>query len=130
MNFDVPYEDMVREARLDSSSGRRLSSGRGSSMALASGPSVPPPLALVYASSSYGSSFWSFCTSSSSNRIESSHASYVSNPYDRSGQFSPPTVAGPSAFAPPVFLAGPSTVLEAEDAVSLQEGGRSHIASR
>ncbi|MQL85061.1 hypothetical protein Taro_017576 [Colocasia esculenta] len=70
MNFDVPYEDMVRGARSGSSSERRLSSGRGSSTAS------------VYASSSYGSSFWSFTASSSSSRIESSHASYVSYPCD------------------------------------------------
>ncbi|MQM10130.1 hypothetical protein Taro_043017, partial [Colocasia esculenta] len=60
MNCDVPYEDMERGARSGSSSGRRLSSGRGSFMASASGPSVPPPLASdmlgsVYASSSYSS---------------------------------------------------------------------------
>ncbi|MQL82407.1 hypothetical protein Taro_014880, partial [Colocasia esculenta] len=35
---------------------------------------------------------------------------------------SPPTVAGPSVSAPPAFLASASTVPEAEDAVSLQEG--------
>ncbi|MQM03715.1 hypothetical protein Taro_036500 [Colocasia esculenta] len=45
MNFDVPYEDMVRGARSGSSSGRRLSSGRGSSTTSVFGPSVPPPLA-------------------------------------------------------------------------------------
>ncbi|MQM02986.1 hypothetical protein Taro_035754 [Colocasia esculenta] len=45
MIFDVPYEDMVHGARSGSSSGRRLSSGRGSFAASASGPSVPPPLA-------------------------------------------------------------------------------------
>ncbi|MQL70191.1 hypothetical protein Taro_002547, partial [Colocasia esculenta] len=44
MNFDVPYEDMVRGARSGSSSGRRLGS--------------------VYASSSYGSRTEYFCTSS------------------------------------------------------------------
>ncbi|MQL89278.1 hypothetical protein Taro_021852 [Colocasia esculenta] len=66
MNFDVPYEDMVRGARSGSSFGRRLSSGRGSSTA--SGM-----LGSVYASSSYGS------------RIVSSHASYVSYPHDRLG---------------------------------------------
>ncbi|MQL97861.1 hypothetical protein Taro_030560 [Colocasia esculenta] len=43
MNFDVPYEDMVRGARSGSSSGRRVSSRSGSSAA--SGPFVPPPLA-------------------------------------------------------------------------------------
>ncbi|MQL71002.1 hypothetical protein Taro_003328 [Colocasia esculenta] len=36
---------------------------------------------------------------------------------------SPPTVAGPSVSAPPAFLAGVCMVPEAEDAVSLQEGG-------
>ncbi|MQM00330.1 hypothetical protein Taro_033068 [Colocasia esculenta] len=48
-----------------------------------------------------------------------------------SGQFtpSPPTVAGPSVSAPPAFLAGASTVPEAEDAVSLQEGGGSFFDS-
>ncbi|MQM13824.1 hypothetical protein Taro_046748 [Colocasia esculenta] len=77
MNFDVLYEDMVRGARSGSSSGRRLSSGRGSSTASFSGPSVPPPTASVI--------FWSFCASSSGSRIESSNASYVSYPYDRLG---------------------------------------------
>ncbi|MQM06032.1 hypothetical protein Taro_038851, partial [Colocasia esculenta] len=42
-----------------------------------------------------------------------------------SSQFtsSSPTVAGPSVFTPPAFLAGASTMLEAEDAVSLQKMG-------
>ncbi|MQL94326.1 hypothetical protein Taro_026981 [Colocasia esculenta] len=70
MNFDVPYEDMVRGARSSSSFRRRLSSGRGSFAASASGPSsVPPPLATgmlgsVYASSSYDSRLGSVYTSS------------------------------------------------------------------
>ncbi|MQL91851.1 hypothetical protein Taro_024467 [Colocasia esculenta] len=59
MNFDVPYEDMVCGARSGSSSGRRMSSGRGSSVA-------PDMLGLVYVSSTYGSNFWSFFYASSS----------------------------------------------------------------
>ncbi|MQL94943.1 hypothetical protein Taro_027610 [Colocasia esculenta] len=43
MNFDVPYEDRVHGARSGSSSGRRLSSGRGSSAASGSGQFTPPP---------------------------------------------------------------------------------------
>ncbi|MQL89253.1 hypothetical protein Taro_021821 [Colocasia esculenta] len=93
MNFDVPYEDMVRAARLGSNSGRRLSSGRGSSTTSTYGPSTPPPLEA------------------------------------RSSPPIPPTfptrTIGPSESAPPIFLVGTSTVLEAEDAVSLQEGGGS-----
>ncbi|MQM14247.1 hypothetical protein Taro_047177 [Colocasia esculenta] len=48
-----------------------------------------------------------------------------------SGEFtpSPPTVAGLSVSAPPAFLAGAPTVPEAEDAVSLQEGGGSFYES-
>ncbi|MQL96530.1 hypothetical protein Taro_029205 [Colocasia esculenta] len=50
INFDVPYEDMVHGARSGSSSGRRMSRGRGSSAASASGPSsVPPPLVVEWA---------------------------------------------------------------------------------
>ncbi|MQL87559.1 hypothetical protein Taro_020100 [Colocasia esculenta] len=79
MNFDVPYEDMVRGARSGSSSRRRLSSGRGSSAALGSSPPTPPT-------------------------------------------FSTPATRL-SASAPPIFLAGASTMPEAEDVVSLQEGG-------
>ncbi|MQL69006.1 hypothetical protein Taro_001327, partial [Colocasia esculenta] len=43
------------------------------------------------------------------------------------GQFtpSPPTIAGLSVSAPPGFLASASTVPEAKDAISLQEGGGS-----
>ncbi|MQM08372.1 hypothetical protein Taro_041225 [Colocasia esculenta] len=46
MNFDVPYEDIVCGARSGSSSGRRLSSRRDSSVASALDPSVPSPLAV------------------------------------------------------------------------------------
>ncbi|MQL96190.1 hypothetical protein Taro_028864 [Colocasia esculenta] len=47
------------------------------------------------------------------------------------GEFthSPPTVVGPSVSTPPAFLAGASTVPEAEDAVSLHEGGGSFYES-
>ncbi|MQM11410.1 hypothetical protein Taro_044319 [Colocasia esculenta] len=95
---------MVRGARSGSSSGRRLSSGRGSSTASASGPFVPPPLAAVL----------------------SSHASYASYPCDRLGSIYASSFYGrPSASAPPVFLAGASTMPEVEDDVNLQEGGGS-----
>ncbi|MQL85289.1 hypothetical protein Taro_017803 [Colocasia esculenta] len=48
-----------------------------------------------------------------------------------SGQFTPPPprVPRPSVSAPPAFLAGASTVPEAEDAVSLEEGGGSFYES-
>ncbi|MQM13572.1 hypothetical protein Taro_046497 [Colocasia esculenta] len=85
-----------------------MSSGRGFSAASASGPSVPPPLTAASGPSS------------------------VPPPLAAgSGQFtpSPPTVAGPSVSAPPTFLADASTVPEAEDAVSLQEGGGSFYDS-
>ncbi|MQL95239.1 hypothetical protein Taro_027907 [Colocasia esculenta] len=85
MNFDVPYEDMVRGARSGSNSGRRMSSGRASGHF-----TVPPPLAAG------------------------------------SDQFTPPppTVAGSGQFMPPPpTVVGASTVPEAEDVVSLQEGG-------
>ncbi|MQL99950.1 hypothetical protein Taro_032680 [Colocasia esculenta] len=76
MNVDVPYEDMVRGARSDSSSGRRLSSGRGSSTASASGPFVPPPL-------TSGSGQFTPPPPTVASMIEFFHASYVSYPYDR-----------------------------------------------
>ncbi|MQL82662.1 hypothetical protein Taro_015129, partial [Colocasia esculenta] len=47
MNFDVPYEDMVRGARSGSNSRWRLSSGRGSSAASGSGQFTPPPPTIV-----------------------------------------------------------------------------------
>ncbi|MQL74787.1 hypothetical protein Taro_007150 [Colocasia esculenta] len=114
MNCYVSHEDMVRGARSGSSSRRRLSNGRGSSMASTSSPSVPPPLALA-----------------------SDHS--VPPPLAAgSGQFTPPPTVGasgpsvppplavgPSASAPLVFLASASTVPEADDAVNLQEGGGS-----
>ncbi|MQM18322.1 hypothetical protein Taro_051312 [Colocasia esculenta] len=99
MKFDVPYEDMVRGARSGSSYGRRLSSGRGSSTASASGPSVPPLLASAFDPSA---------------------------PPPLAVGSSPPTpptfptpMTGPSASTPPVVLAGATMVPEAEDAVSL-----------
>ncbi|MQM16265.1 hypothetical protein Taro_049219 [Colocasia esculenta] len=103
---------MVRGARSGSSSGRRMSSERGSSTTS------------VYTSSSYSSSFWSFFCASSRSRLGSV---YTSSSYS-SRYFTPPppTVPGPSVSAPLAFLAGASTVPEVEDAVStLQEGGGS-----
>ncbi|MQM21696.1 hypothetical protein Taro_054740 [Colocasia esculenta] len=51
---NVEGTNMLCRARSGSSSGRRMSSGRGFSVASASGLSfVPPPLAVVYTSSSY-----------------------------------------------------------------------------
>ncbi|MQL77755.1 hypothetical protein Taro_010178 [Colocasia esculenta] len=83
MNFDVPYEDMVRGARSGSSSGRRLSSGRGSSAASASGPSsVPPPLTagqFMPPLPTVAASF--FCVSSSGSRLG---LVYTSSSYSRS----------------------------------------------
>ncbi|MQL88470.1 hypothetical protein Taro_021031 [Colocasia esculenta] len=68
----------------------------------------------VYTSSSYSSSFWAFfCASSSGSRLGSVYTS--SSSYN----------SRPSVSAPPAFLAGASTVSEAEDAVSLLEGGDS-----
>ncbi|MQM00310.1 hypothetical protein Taro_033042 [Colocasia esculenta] len=92
MNFDVPYEDMVRGARSGSSSGRRLSNG---------GVPLRPQLLVFLCLLLWQQARVSL----------------------RSGQFTPPppTVVGPSAFAPSVFLAGALTVPEAEDVVNLQE---------
>ncbi|MQM13181.1 hypothetical protein Taro_046103 [Colocasia esculenta] len=114
--------DMVRGARTRSSFGRRRSRGRGLFAASAFGSSsVPPPLAA-------GSGEFT----PPPPRVAATGPSSVPPPLAvGSGQStpSPPTVAGPSAFAPPAFLAGASTVLEAEDAVSLQEGGGSFYYS-
>ncbi|MQM22132.1 hypothetical protein Taro_055181, partial [Colocasia esculenta] len=79
----------MRGAQSGSSSGRRLSSGRGFSVASGSGEFTPPHPRVPGSGE---------CTPS------------------------PPIVVGPSVSAAPSFLAGASTVPEAEDAVSLQEG--------
>ncbi|MQL90915.1 hypothetical protein Taro_023517 [Colocasia esculenta] len=100
---------MVCEARSGSNSGRSSSRGRGLFVASASGSSsVPPPLA---------AGLGEFTPLPA--RVEAVGPSSVP----------PPLVAGPSASAPPAFLAGASTVPEAEDAVSLKEGGCSFYDS-
>ncbi|MQL73737.1 hypothetical protein Taro_006095 [Colocasia esculenta] len=110
---------MVRGAQSGSSSGRRMSSGRGFSAASAfDHSSVPPPLA---------ASLGQF-TPPPPPRVPAFGPSSVPPPLAASsGQCkpSPPLAARPSISAPPAFLAGASTVPEAEDAVSLQEGGGS-----
>ncbi|MQM23137.1 hypothetical protein Taro_056199 [Colocasia esculenta] len=47
MNFDVPYEDVVRGAPSGSSYGRRMSRGRGSSTTSGWGQFTPPPPTVV-----------------------------------------------------------------------------------
>ncbi|MQL83616.1 hypothetical protein Taro_016119 [Colocasia esculenta] len=90
---------MVRGARSGSNSGRRMSSGRGSSAASVSSPSsVPPPLA------------------AGSDQFTPLPPTIVAfGP----SSVPPPLAAGPSVSAPPALLAGASTVPEAEDVVSL-----------
>ncbi|MQL82236.1 hypothetical protein Taro_014703 [Colocasia esculenta] len=100
---------MVRGARSGSSSGRRSSRRRGLFAPSGSGEfTLPHPRVPVVGPSSMP-------------------PSVVAG----SGQCtpSPPTVVGPSVSKPPVFLAGASTVPEAEGAVSLQEGGGSFYES-
>ncbi|MQM14303.1 hypothetical protein Taro_047233 [Colocasia esculenta] len=106
---------MVRGARSGSSSRRRSSRGRGFFAASGSdeftpphprvpglGEFTPPPPRVL-------SMYISICP----------------------GQWTPPppTVAGPSVSAAPAFFTGASTVPEAEDDVSLQEGGDSFYES-
>ncbi|MQM17827.1 hypothetical protein Taro_050807 [Colocasia esculenta] len=89
------WDDMVRGARSGSSSGRS-SRGRGLLAASSSGEFTPPPP-----------------------RVPATGSSSVPPPVAAcSGQStpSPPIVAGPSVSVPPAFLAGASTVPEAEDA--------------
>ncbi|MQM21988.1 hypothetical protein Taro_055035 [Colocasia esculenta] len=108
---------MVRGGRSGSSSGRS-SRRRGLLAASASGSSsIPPPVAV-------GSGEFT----PPHPRVPTTNPSSVPPPPAAgSDEFthSPPTVAGPCVSAPPAFLAGASTVPEAEDAISLQEGGGS-----
>ncbi|MQM03629.1 hypothetical protein Taro_036415 [Colocasia esculenta] len=119
---------MVCGARSGSSSGRRSSRGRvfaastsGSSsvpLPLAAGEFTPPPPRVTVVG-----------PSSVPPPLPAGSGEFTPPPPRVAGSCqstpSPPTIAGPSASAPPAFLAGASTVPEAEDVVSLQEGGGS-----
>ncbi|MQM00209.1 hypothetical protein Taro_032947, partial [Colocasia esculenta] len=113
---------MVRGARSGSSSGRRSSRGRGLSAASGSGEFTPPHPRVP-----------AFGPSSVPPPVAAGSGEFTPPPprVPGSGQStpSPPTVAGQSVSAPPTFLAGASTMPEAEDVVSLQEGGVSFYIS-
>ncbi|MQL79642.1 hypothetical protein Taro_012102, partial [Colocasia esculenta] len=103
--FGDPQSDMVHGAQSGSNSGRRSSHGRGLFAASGLGEFTPPPPIVLATGPS------------------SVPPSLAVGPGQSTT--SPPIVAGPSSCAPPAFLAGASTVPEAEDDVSLQEGGGS-----
>ncbi|MQM03624.1 hypothetical protein Taro_036410 [Colocasia esculenta] len=126
---------MVRGARSGSSFGRRSSRGRGLFAASASGSSsVPPPLAAGLGEfTPPHPRVPAFGPSSVPPPVAACSGEFTPPPPRLPGSDqctpSPPIVVGPSVSAPPAFLAGASMVPEAEDAISLQEGGGSFYES-
>ncbi|MQM06042.1 hypothetical protein Taro_038861 [Colocasia esculenta] len=103
MNFVVPHQDMVREARSSSSSGKRRGSGRGSTPLAGSTPSMTAsPFAAGLA------------------------LSLPAPPFTTGLYVPPPLIEGLSASAPTVLVACVSIVPQAYDVVNQQEGEDSY----